>query len=397
MAGQVTMSAAGGTPQYTFSIDGANYKSSPVFSGLVSGPYQVTARDMNGCASHVNVSVADLNRPLVNAAAIKDVSCYSGNNGSITLTPQGGVPVYNYSWRNNTIAGNVLNDLQAGNYYVTIRDTKGCTTSDSFTIQQPLRALSATTITRPVCSNNPYGDILFDAQGGTPPYVYSIDGGARFSNGIKFSNVLAGSYGVKVVDANGCEWTGISTVAVNNINPTLNFLVSTRQNALDTLEVKEVCIPKPDSVQWMFDPRTIVIDNKMFDLLIRFNQQGNYPVSMRAWYNGCDFVTSKVVTIDPYDPGVVNTYNNQFGIDTVIVSPNPSNGNFKLNVKLYRNQRLFIKIYTVAGSVLWSKQWNYTNEVQESVSLPSNIGNGLVFIKLLTDDDARDIPVLITK
>jgi hypothetical protein len=396
-AGEVTVSATGGTPKYTFSIDGTNYQSSPVFSGLVSGAYQVAARDMNDCASNVNVSVVDLNLPITNAATIKNVSCYNGNNGSITLALQGGVPLYNYIWRNSATAGNVLNGLQAGNYYVTIGDTKGCTVSDSFTVKQPLGALSATTYTRPVCSNNPYGNILFNAQGGTPPYAYSIDGGTRFTSDVKFSNVLAGNYGVKVMDANGCEWTGTSTVATNSINPTLNFLVSTRQNALDTLQVKEVCIPKPDSIQWMFDARTMVIANNMFDLLIRYNQQGNYPVAMRAWYSGCDFMSSKVITINPYDPGVVNNYNNLFGIDTVIVSPNPSNGNFKLQVKLYRNQHLFIKIFTVTGSLLWSKRWDYTNEVQESISLPSNTGNGLVFIKLLTDDDARDVPVLITK
>lgn len=396
-AGEVTVAATGGTPKYTFSIDGTNYQSSPIFSGLASGAYQVAARDMNGCAGNVNVSVVDLNQPITKMATIKNVSCFNGSNGSITLAPNGGVPLYNYIWRNSTTAGNVLSGLQAGNYYVTIRDAKGCAVSDSFIIQQPLRALSAITYTHPVCSNNPYGNILFDAQGGTPPYAYSIDGGARFSSDVKFSNVPAGNYGVKMMDANGCEWSGTSTVATNNINPTLNFLVSTRQNALDTLQVKEVCIPKPDSIQWMFDPRTLVIANNMFDLLIRYNQQGNYPVAMRAWYNGCDFVSSKVITINPYDPGVVNNYNNLFGIDTVIVSPNPSNGNFKLNVKLYRNQHLFVKIYTITGSMLWSRRWDYISEVQESISLPSNIGNGLVFIKLLTDDDARDVPVLITK
>lgn len=396
-AGDITVQATGGVPQYTFSINGAGYQSSPVFKGLVSGTYQISARDANGCASSDGTSVVDLNKPIATAVTINNVSCYSGSNGSITLSPRGGVPVYSYAWKNSAITGNVLSGLQAGNYDVTITDSKGCVYSDNFTVQQPMRSLSASTNTRPVCFNNPYGNIFFEAQGGTPPYAYSIDGGTRFSNDPKFSNVLANNYSVKVMDANGCEWTGTSAVVTNSINPTLNFLVSTKQNALDTLQVKEVCIPKPDSIQWTFDPRTIVIDNNMFNPFIRYNQQGNYPVAMRAWYSGCDFVTSKVITINPYDAGVINNYNNLFGFDTVIVSPNPSNGNFKLQVKLYRSQRLFIKIYSVTGAVLWNKQWDYTSEIQESVSLPSNIGNGIVFIKLLTDDDARDVQMLITK
>jgi hypothetical protein len=81
----------------------------------------------------------------------------------------------------------------------------------------------------------------------------------------------------------------------------------------------------------------------------------------------------------------------------VIVAPNPNNGNFNLKVKLYKKQRLLIKIYSVAGTVLWNKQWHYINEVQEPVSLPSNIGNGLLFIKVITDNDMRDVEMLITK
>lgn len=396
-AGEITVLASGGVPQYTFNINGAGYQSSPEFKGLTSGTYQVSARDANGCASRVGESIVDLNLPIATTVAVNNVSCYNGSNGSITLSPRGGVPVYNYAWKNSTVTGNVLSGLQAGNYDVTITDSKGCVYTDNFTVQQPMRSLSASTSTRPVCSNNPYGNIFFDAQGGTPPYAYSIDGGARFSSGAKFSNVAAGNYVVKVTDANGCGWSGTSTVATNGINPTLNFLVSTKQNALDTLQVKEVCIPKPDSIQWTFDAQTIVIDNNMFNPFIRYNHQGNYPVTMRAWYSGCDFVTSKVITINPYDAGVINNYNNLFGFDTVVVSPNPSDGNFKLRVKLYRSQRLFIKIYSATGAVLWNKQWDHTSGIEESVSLPSNIGNGIVFIKLLTDDDARDVQMLITK
>jgi hypothetical protein len=56
-----------------------------------------------------------------------------------------------------------------------------------------------------------------------------------------------------------------------------------------------------------------------------------------------------------------------------------------------------VKVYSVAGTVLWSKQWEYINEVQEAISLPSNIGNGLVFVKVLTEDDAQDMEIMIAK
>jgi hypothetical protein len=396
-AGIVTVSTTGGTPQYTYSINGTTFQSSNVFTGLAARNYQVTARDVNGCLSKAAASIVDLNPPITDRAVINDVLCYNGSDGKITLSPSGGVPTYNYTWKGSAVSGNVLSGLPTGSYAVVITDSKGCTLSETFAVGQPAQPLSATTYARPVCINNPNGYILFNALGGTPPYQYSINSGSNFSNNAQFNNLAAGTYPIKVADANGCSFTGSSTVAVNGITPALNFLVSTSQNALDTLRVKEVCTPKPDSIQWTFDPQTVVIDNNMYTPLIRFNKEGNYMVAMRAWFGGCDFTDSKLITINPYDPNVVNNYNNLFGIDTVIVSPNPNNGNFNLRVKLYRNQRLLIKIYSVAGTVLWNKQWNYTSEVSEPVSLPANIGHGLVFIKVLTDDDVRDVEMLISK
>jgi hypothetical protein len=396
-AGEVTVSTTGGTPQYTFSINGTTFQSSPIFSGLASANYQVISRDVNGCANSVGVTIVDLNTPITDQATISNVLCNNGSDGRITLSPGGGVSPYSYAWKNSAVTGNALSSLPTGNYSVIITDSKGCNFSENFTVAQPLQPLSATTAARPVCINNPFGNIVFFAQGGTSPYVYSINGGAGFSSNAQFNNIAAGSYPIKVADANGCTWTGTATVAVNGTNPTLNFLVSTSQNELDTLKVLEVCTPKPDSIHWTFDPQTVVIDNNMFSPLIRYNREGSYPVTMKAWFAGCDFTTSKVITIKPYDPNVVNNYNNLIGIDTVIVSPNPNNGNFNLKVKLYKNQRLLIKIYSVSGTVLWNKQWDYTSNVQEAVSLPSNIGNGLVFIKVLTENDVRDVEVLIAK
>ncbi|OQP62621.1 hypothetical protein A3860_26790 [Niastella vici] len=396
-AGEVTVATSGGTPQYSFSIDGTTFQPSPVFSALVSGSYQVLSRDVNGCTNTVPVTIVDLNAPITSVAAISNVLCYNGNDGQISLTPGGGVAPYNYAWKNSTVTGNVLSNLPVGSYAVTITDSKGCNYTASYTVAQPLQPLSATTVARPVCVNNPFGNIIFYAQGGTAPYVYSINGGTAYSSTMQFNNIAAGSYPVTVKDANGCTWAGNATIAVNGTNPTLNFLVSTNQNALDTLQVLEVCTPKPDSIQWTFDASAQIIDHNMFSPLIKYPKEGSYPVIMKAWFGGCDFTTSKVITINPYDPNVVNNYNNHYGIDTVVAAPNPNTGNFTLKVKLFKKQRLLVKIYSVAGMLLWNKQWDYTSEVSEAVSLPSNVGNGLVFIKVLTDDDARDVPIMIAK
>jgi hypothetical protein len=52
------------------------------------------------------------------------------------------------------------------------------------------------------CANTTNGEITVATIGGTPPYQYSLNGGA-YQNSSVFSNLAAGSYTVSTMDANG--------------------------------------------------------------------------------------------------------------------------------------------------------------------------------------------------
>ena len=47
--GIITAAANGGTGVFTYSIDGTNFQSSAIFSGLSAGPYTITYKDANDC------------------------------------------------------------------------------------------------------------------------------------------------------------------------------------------------------------------------------------------------------------------------------------------------------------------------------------------------------------
>ena len=49
------------------------------------------------------------------------------------------------------------------------------------------------------------GRILLQANNGTPPYQYSIDGGENFQSSSLFSNLPGGTYEVVIRDASNCE------------------------------------------------------------------------------------------------------------------------------------------------------------------------------------------------
>ena len=89
--GSISVTAAGGTPPYTFSVDGGlSYQPSPMFNNLLPGIYSVTAKDSNSIVGNFgNVTIT--NTPPTTYTLTLNVN-YVNNTFSITApTLPGGV------------------------------------------------------------------------------------------------------------------------------------------------------------------------------------------------------------------------------------------------------------------------------------------------------------------
>jgi hypothetical protein len=83
----------------------------------------------------------------------------------------------------------------------------GCTAVDA-TASVTINSLPTTSFTKNdvQCFNTNTGQIVISASGGTGPYTYSIDNGANYlNNGGTFNGLGAGTYQIRVKDANQCE------------------------------------------------------------------------------------------------------------------------------------------------------------------------------------------------
>ncbi|TXJ27238.1 MAG: hypothetical protein E6Q24_09985 [Chitinophagaceae bacterium] len=82
--GSITASATGSTG-FTYSVNGGNFQSDGTFSGLASGSYTVTAKDVNGCTGSTTVNVAaPVAGPLFSAVkTLMQNNCQSCHNNSI--------------------------------------------------------------------------------------------------------------------------------------------------------------------------------------------------------------------------------------------------------------------------------------------------------------------------
>jgi hypothetical protein len=125
--GRIEMAATGGLGAYDFSLGDGVYQTNPVFDRLAPGSYLVTVKDLNNCKKSVHVELAAANSNLAaSTSATPDDQCLS-NNGSITVTPSGGVGPYELKIDNGTFAASTtFNNLSNGNHSIILRDHEDC-------------------------------------------------------------------------------------------------------------------------------------------------------------------------------------------------------------------------------------------------------------------------------
>ena len=145
-----------------------------------------------------------------------NVSCFNENNGTITLSVNGGTTPYTYSWTDGNLQENRIN-LAAGNYAVTVTDARNCTATTSAALTQPTALVLTDSIVNATCYGASNGAVYLTVSGGTPPYSYDWGIGIFTQNAI---NIPADTYYPTVTDNAGCT---IFTTAVVTSPPAILF------------------------------------------------------------------------------------------------------------------------------------------------------------------------------
>jgi gliding motility-associated-like protein len=216
--GQVTAAGTDGAQPYSYSLDGVQFQSSSLFTGLAAGNYTLTLKDANGQEATTAVTVANtVTAACLNLTAAGTNTNCSNANGRIDVTFSGGSLPYVYSLDGvNFQSSRFFSGLAAGNYTVTAKDATGLTSQVTITLEEICVSVTLS-VTDAVC-DQPNGNISAAASGGVDPYLYSLDGISFQSNPV-FSGLLPGNYTVTVEDSWGNKAT--NTTVVGNIKSTL--------------------------------------------------------------------------------------------------------------------------------------------------------------------------------
>jgi len=205
--GTINVDVWGGTPSYTYAWSSG--QGTQDVSNLTAGSYTLTITDFKGCT---RVQVYNINEPVVLGGSFSpsDVLCYGDATGSAAFTPTGGTLPYSYSWQNSATlfaeSSNVLNNIIADNYQLTVTDAKGCLYVGTTTVNEPSELTASATSVDVSCFGGNDGSINLTVLGGTVPYAYEwTDGlGSILSTSQDLSNLFADQYTVNITDNNDC-------------------------------------------------------------------------------------------------------------------------------------------------------------------------------------------------
>ncbi len=205
--GAIDISVSGGSPGYTYLW--SNGAISQDLTGIPAGYYNLLITDAHLCTINIDTTIFEPDSALVLNAAIQNINCIGSTSGSISVFPEGGTPIYAYSWSTGATSASISN-LGAGVYTIQLSDSLGCTINQSFTLTQPSTPLAANgTITDVACHGGLSGAIQVTTNGGTAPYFYLWSNGHAQED---LANISVGTYTLTITDAGGCSITQSYTV-----------------------------------------------------------------------------------------------------------------------------------------------------------------------------------------
>jgi len=222
--GTIKVQVSGGTPEYNFQWlpSGGNEE---IADSLPAGIYTIKVTDSKNCSKSISAVIREPQHITV-GGIVKAVTCPEGNDGSISLSIQGGTQPYQILWSPNVSGGNQADDLKSGNYAVTVADVNNCMASRNFTINEPAKMVLSTSVVSDYCGLSKGKAFVTVVSGGNGPFNYQWDSQAGNQTTNPAVDLAQGFYRVMVTDQKGC--TADTSVNISNSG---GFTVSVTLNA----------------------------------------------------------------------------------------------------------------------------------------------------------------------
>lgn len=210
--GQSTATPSAGTSPFTYSWITSPTQTTQTATGLCDTIYTVYVVDAKGCSASGTVTVTE---PTVLDMTLTPTSAGCICNGTVSSTPQGGTPPYNYLWSTTPVqqTTSTATGLCAGNYSVTVTDVNGCSDTHSDSVSQSPPVVVSVSQSTTICSGD--GTTLSASVSGSASISYNWFPGNFTTDTISVSPTINTTYTVIASDnSTGCSDTDFVFVAV---------------------------------------------------------------------------------------------------------------------------------------------------------------------------------------
>ena len=216
--GTITANASGGVGGFTYSINGTDYQTQNLFTGLTTNTYTVYAKDANGCIAQTQASVV-IPSEITVESVVTNVTCFGDNNGSVTFNATGGTGTLTYTPAQN------LTNLSGGIYSVTVSDANGCSVSAQAEVTEPYQMFVYAGYEQTINQ----GESVQLGGTGNPTYAYSWTPASSLNDAFVSNPIatpqLTTTYFVTAT-YNGCTATNnvtINVIATYNISGVITY------------------------------------------------------------------------------------------------------------------------------------------------------------------------------
>lgn len=269
--GSITISAEGGAPNYSYSLNGLDFSSNATLENLAPGQYNVMVKDAADCEFSLNIVVEDVNEVSVDAGPEQTIC--AGEEITLAATGPNG-----FIWLNGNPNAVPFTPTETAYYVVEINLGPSCYAIDSVLITvHPLPTVN-TGNNMTICDGE---SITLNATGAAT-YVWSNGE----ENGSSL-NLSSGTYDFSVVgtDANGCSNQALLNIQVFS-NPIVNLTANPTSGIVPlTVEFTNNFDPSFDYF-WNFGSGENELINTN-STSFTFNNVGDFWVTVSSNQNGC--------------------------------------------------------------------------------------------------------------
>lgn len=251
------------------------------------------------------------------------------------------------------------------------------------------------------CAGND-GNISIIPTSGTAPYMYSIDGGANYvsgpGNGYTFQNLSAGTYQLRLKDANGCESAVIakevktvywSPTFLNNAQIVLDASCNGNDGAISIIPT---CGVSP--FQYSIDGGATYVAGPDRGYTFQGLAASTYQLRLKDGNGNQSAVVTRQVKPSAFGScatlSAINQRLRSSAIEATSVRayPNPSRGQFRIQLTGFASTRVQVSVLDARGSIVQTRTVNANEGNSFDVNLTGK-AKGLYFVRVVSDKGIR--------